>query len=58
MNKDVIFLEGFKGETLENVIQYWALMNVKTKEPLINAVDLPEVKEAIKTIETEINKLI
>jgi hypothetical protein len=56
MNKELIFLEGFKGETLENVIQYWVLMNIETKEPINTITDLPKVKEAIEIIKTELKK--
>jgi hypothetical protein len=63
--KEVIFLEGFKGESLENVVEYWINLNKGATlieefitEDEINV--LPIIKEIngkIKDIDTLIKKL-
>jgi hypothetical protein len=69
--KQIIFFEELKGESLENVVEYWLMMN-KSGAITINAELLPhisrgdnsdklllvkEINNKIKEIETLINKL-
>ena len=63
--KEVIFLEGFKGESLENVVEYW--INITHRATLIeefiteDEVDklpiIKEINDKIKEIDTLIKKL-
>jgi hypothetical protein len=63
--KEVIFLEGFKGQSLENVVEYWINFNkgVTLIEEFITEDEinvLPIIKEIngkIKDIDTLIKKL-
>jgi hypothetical protein len=63
--KEVIFLEGFKGESLENVVEYWINFNkgVTLIEEFITEDEinvLPIIKEIngkIRDIDTLIKKL-
>ena len=64
--KEVIFLEGFKGQSLENVVEYWINFNkgVTLIEEFITEDEinvLPIIKEIngkIKDIDTLIKKLL
>ena len=53
--KDAIFFEGLKGETLENVIDYWNVMN-NNNILLTSVTDNPKLKEAIDIIKKELSK--
>ena len=52
--KEVIFLEGFKGETIENIIEYWDIMNTNNSETTL--LENPKIKEAISVIKQELSK--
>lgn len=52
--KEVIFLEGFRGETLENVVDYWADMNINNLERAFTVTENPLIKDAIKVILREL----
>ena len=53
--KEAIFFEGLKGETLENVIDYWNVMN-NNNILLTSVTDNPKLKEAIDIIKKELSK--
>jgi hypothetical protein len=53
--RELIFMGGLKGETLENVIDYWNVMN-NNNTLLISVIDNPKVKEAIDIIKKELSK--
>jgi hypothetical protein len=56
-NKGIIFLKGFKNESLENVIDYWVLMNRnQVKIELLTVTDNPVILHAINLIKKELNK--
>jgi len=63
--KEVIFLEGFKGQSLENVVEYWINFNkgVTLIEELITEDEIDklpiikEINDKIKEIDTLIKKL-
>jgi hypothetical protein len=52
--KEVIFLEGFKGETIENIIEYWDIVNTNNSETTL--LENPKIKEAISVIKQELSK--
>ena len=52
--KEVIFLEGFHGETLKNVVDYWADMNINNLETALTVTENPRIKEAINVILREL----
>lgn len=52
--QEVIFLKGFEGETLENVIDYWAMMNNKKIEGL-TVTDNLHIKRCVDEIKDELN---
>jgi hypothetical protein len=54
MSKELNFLEGFKGESLENIIDYWANMNI-SKLDIISITENPKINQAIDIIKTELN---
>jgi hypothetical protein len=51
--KEVIFLELFKGESLENIIDYWATMNI-SKLDIISVTENPKINQAIDLIKREL----
>ncbi len=53
--KEVVFLEGFKEEPLENILEYWALMNVGDLGAL-SITENPKIKEAISVIKQELKR--
>jgi hypothetical protein len=56
-NKGIIYLKGFKNESLENVIDYWVLMNRnQVKIELLTVTDNPVILHAINLIKKELNK--
>ena len=56
-NKGIIFLKGFKNESLENVIDYWVLMNRnQVKIELLTVTDNPVILHAINLIKKELKK--
>lgn len=54
MKKELIFFEGFKGESLENVIDYWATMNISNLD-IITVTENPKIKQAIDLIKRELD---
>lgn len=54
MKKELNFLEGFKGESLENVIDYWATMNISNLD-IITVTENPKIKQAIDLIKRELD---
>jgi len=52
MNKDLIFLEGFKGESLANVVDYWSTVNKPSE--LISVTDNAKINRAIEIILQEL----
>lgn len=63
--KEVIFLEGFKGESLENVVEYWINTNHRatlieefiTEDEIDKLPIIKEINDKIKEIDTLIKKL-
>ena len=63
--KEVIFLEGFKGESLENVIEYWININHRatlieefiTEDEIDKLPIIKEINDKIKEIDILIKKL-
>lgn len=63
--KEVIFLEGFKGQSLENVVEYWFMINKGgslIEEPItedeVNKLPIiKEINDKIKEIDILIKKL-
>jgi len=54
--KEVIFLENFKGDSLENIIDYWALVNVVDFGEALSVTENLKIKHAINVIKAELNK--
>lgn len=52
--KEFIFLELFKGESLENVIDYWATMNISNLN-IYTVTENPKINQAIDLIKRELN---
>lgn len=52
--KDLIFLESFKGESLENIIDYWASMNI-SKLDIISVTENSKINQAIDIIKRELD---
>lgn len=53
------FLNGFEGETLENVIDYWATLNCRMLEltpPILTVVENKAINKAIATIKRELSR--
>ena len=63
--KEVIFLEGFKGESLENVVEYWININHRatlieefiTEDEIDKLPIIKEINDKIKEIDILIKKL-
>jgi hypothetical protein len=63
--KEVIFLEGFKGQSLENVVDYWMSLNKRatlieeliTEDEVNKLPIIKEIKDKIKEIDILIKKL-
>jgi hypothetical protein len=63
--KEVIFLEGFKGQSLENVVEYWFGMNkggslieeLITEDEVDKLPIIKEINDKIKEIDILIKKL-
>ena len=63
--KEVIFLEGFKGESLENVVEYWININHRatlieefiTEDEIDKLPIIKEINDNIKEIDILIKKL-
>ncbi len=63
--KEVIFLEGFKGQSLEAVVDYWFMINkggtlteeLITEDEVSKLPIIKEIKDKIKDIDTLIKKL-
>jgi hypothetical protein len=63
--KEVIFLEGFKGESLENVVEYWINTNHRatlieefiTEDEIDKLPIIKEINDKIKEIDILIKKL-
>jgi hypothetical protein len=53
MKKELSFLEGFKGESLENIIDYWNSAN--NNNLLLSVTDNLKVKQAIDLIKRELD---
>ena len=53
MKKQAIFLKGFEGESLENVIDYWAMMNNKKTDGL-TVTENVYIKNSIRRIKEEL----
>ena len=53
MKKQAIFLKGFEGESLENVIDYWAIMNNKKIDGL-SVTDNLGIKNSVRIIKQEL----
>lgn len=63
--KEVIFLEGFKGQSLENVVDYWMSLNkgatlieeLITEDEVNKLPIIKEIKDKLKEIDILIKKL-
>lgn len=55
MKKQVIFLKVFEGESLENVIDYWAMMNNKKIDGL-SVTENVAIKNSISRIKEELER--
>lgn len=63
--KEVIFLEGFKGQSLENVVEYWININHRatlieefiTEDEIDKLPIIKEINDNIKEIDILIKKL-
>ena len=63
--KEVIFLEGFKGQSLENVVEYWFMINkggslieeLITEDEVNKLPIIKEINDKLKDIDTLIKKL-
>jgi len=63
--KEIIFLEGFKGQSLENVVEYWINTNngatlieeFITEDEIDKLPIIKEINDKIKEIDTLIKKL-
>jgi hypothetical protein len=52
--KEVIFFKELKGESLENVVDYWAMLNISNLS-LLSVTENPKIKQAIDIIKKELD---